>query len=328
MIAQLDKLFIKTSLKKTYTRLVSYFLFEGRPLTTKGRWINKFVFAFFKILKYIPNVKSIQKPVFILGTGRSGTTILGLTLGMHEDVGFLNEPKALWSHIYSGEDIIGSYQKEAGSYYLVESQVDAFIKKKANTLFGNYLRLSSSKRVVDKYPELIFRTPFVKEIFPDAKFLFLYRNGWDTCHSIKRWSERLGVDKHDETHDWWGLNGRKWNLLCDQVLINDPVLSKQKELISKYTNHVHMAAVEWILTMKQGLSLQCTDNLLAVKYEEYVSSEDYRNKILSFCSLEKDHNYARYCDEILKLPSIKEPIKLPVEIEYEFLRVMGELGYE
>ena len=117
MIAQLDNLFIRLSKKKTFTRIISYLFYEGRPLTTKGRWINPLVFFWYKIQKILPFSKKVSKPIFIIGTGRSGTTVLGLTLGIHEDVGFLNEPKALWSYLYPKDDIIGSYKKLPGEYF-------------------------------------------------------------------------------------------------------------------------------------------------------------------------------------------------------------------
>ena len=99
MVAQIDSNFIRLSWKKAYTRYLSYAFYEGRPLTTKGRWINPLIFFLYRVQQYSPFVRKVKQPIFILGTGRSGTTILGVTLAMHRAVGFLNEPKALWSHL-------------------------------------------------------------------------------------------------------------------------------------------------------------------------------------------------------------------------------------
>jgi hypothetical protein len=63
--------------------------------------------------------------------------------------------KALWSNLFSNEDLIGSYQKTVGNYFLNEKNVPLNLKKKAHSIFGHYLRFSLSNRVVDKYPELI-----------------------------------------------------------------------------------------------------------------------------------------------------------------------------
>lgn len=330
MVAQLDKTFVKLSKKKTLVRLISYFLYEGRPLTTKGRWFNRVVFFFYKIQQRFNFKADIDRPIFILGTGRSGSTMLGITLGMHDDVGFLNEPKALWSHVCDNEDVIGSYQAKPGKYYLNSEDANPGMKRKLSSIVGCYLKLTGRSRLVDKYPELIFRTPLVKTIFPDAKFLFLYRNGWDTCNSIQRWSERIGFEQSGEVHDWWGVNNRKWNLLCDQVLSRDPVLSQNFDEIKNYTDHVHMAAVEWILTMKQGLALQLDSgiDMVPVRYESYVAEESYRNEILSFCGLSSDADFSAYCQEELRSPRASQPVDLPIEIKEEFLRLMGELGYE
>jgi hypothetical protein len=328
MVAQIDKRFISKSLKKTYTRLLSYFLFEGRPLTTKGRWLNPLIFFSYNIQEKLSISNPVSKPIYILGTGRSGTTILGISLGIHNDVGFLNEPKALWSHLNECDDLIGSYHEEAGRYYLNETDTSDRLIERAHTLFGSYLRLSLSTRLVDKYPEHIFRVPFVKKIFPDAKFLFLFRNGWDTCHSIKNWSARSGrVDRQGGVDDWWGKNNRKWKLLCDQVVANDLELGVHITVIRAYENHIYRAAVEWIVTMKQGLALSSDPQVMHVKYESFVSSQSFRNKIMSFCDLGVDQNFEDYCNEVLRLPSISDPIRLPYEISGEFNRVMILLGY-
>jgi hypothetical protein len=171
MVAQVDSRYFKTRPTKLASRLVSYALFEGRPVTTRGQWINPLLFAHFALEKKLPQFRKVEQPVFILGTGRSGTTILGVVLSMHREVGFLNEPKAMWHAIYPEEDVIGSYSRGPARYRLEASDADEAAKHNAHRLFGAYLASIFSPRLVDKYPELIFRVPFVREIFPDAKSL-------------------------------------------------------------------------------------------------------------------------------------------------------------
>jgi len=329
MVAQIDSRFVRSSLKKAWSRYLSYALYEGRPLTTKGRWINPLVFFLYRLQAILPTGKSVVKPVFILGVGRSGTTILGVTLAMHRDVGFLNEPKALWSYLYEKEDVIGSYQEEPGFYRLDGSVTTERMKRKAHRIYGNYLRLAGASRVVDKYPELIFRTEFVRSLFPDARFLFLYRDGRDTCYSIRQWSQSFGSAKHGDTQDWWGQNDRKWHLLCDQIVAADSILGQHVDAIRQYDDHVYRAAVEWTVTMKEGLMLmaQKPDAILGVKYEDYVRDVETRRRVLKFCDLCSDERYERYCTAVLESPSHHPDISLPHEIDDEFMRVMGQLGY-
>ena len=58
MFAQLNSLYLKTRPYKVFSRLVSYGLFEGRPLTTRGRWINPLLFKLFNLQK--PDSKKIK----------------------------------------------------------------------------------------------------------------------------------------------------------------------------------------------------------------------------------------------------------------------------
>jgi len=94
MVAQLDKEYVELSKERALKRFLSYLFFEGRPHTTKGQWFNPVVFALLRLLAKLPGDKSLNKPVFITGLGRSGTTVLGLIMSVHKDLGYLNEPKA------------------------------------------------------------------------------------------------------------------------------------------------------------------------------------------------------------------------------------------
>ncbi len=242
MIAQIDANYIRTRPFKLWSRFISYGLFEGRPLTTRGRWINPLVFALFALEKRMPRLRTVKKPVFIIGTGRSGTTILGIILSMHRDVGFLNEPKALWHAINPDEDLVGSYSRGPARYRLGAEDVTSEMISVAHRIYGAYLFSTLSSRVVDKYPELVFRVPFVRSLFPDARFLFLVRNGWDTCHSIDLWSKRLGSQDGDEKQDWWGADNRKWKLLVEQVAADDPDFEKSLRVLE----HLNVILI-WLL---------------------------------------------------------------------------------
>ena len=331
MVAQVDSNYLRTRPLKLFSRLVSYLLFEGRPLTTRGQWINPLIFMHLAIEKRLPQLKKVKTPIFILGTGRSGTTILGIVLSMHKEIGFLNEPKALWHSVYPYEDLIGSYSRGKASYRLEVSDVSYKIKKSAARLFGAYLASTFSKRVVDKYPELIFRVPFVKGLFSDAKFLFLVRNGWDTCHSIEGWSDRLGEQKNGEIHNWWGVNNRKWNLLVEQIIPEHEDLAPFADQMLKWTNHVDMAAVEWIVTMREGMKLEkeFPNEVLRVNYEELCKSPKIvMQSIIEFCQLSNDDEiFFNYTESTLHSVKAKQPFKLAKEIEKPFYQTMKQLKY-
>jgi hypothetical protein len=331
MIAQLDPLYIRTRPNKAVSRLLTYALFEGRPLTTKGRWINPIVFSLFALEKRLPLLKRVKKPIFIVGTGRSGTTILGVVLSIHQDVGFLNEPKALWHAIYPNEDLIGSYSSDPARYRLCAEDVTDEISQSAHRLFGAYLTAVASKRVVDKYPELIFRASFVRAIFPDARFIFLVRNGWDTCQSIKGWSKRFGIQAEGEIHDWWGVNYRKWHLLVNQIVATHRDFKGITEEVRNFDYQTDMAALEWIVTMREGLRLmqEWPDSVHMLHYEELTSNPAKSlAKVLEFCELPIDKAVFDYACEILSPAPPHKNFDLHPAIRPLFEETMTALGYE
>lgn len=331
MIAQINPNYIKTRPMKALTRLISYVFFEGRPVTTKGRWINPLVFSILKVVsKNKHGYKSLEKPIFILGTGRSGTTILGIVLSMHRDVGYLNEPKAIWHLIYPREDIIGNYSRDDAKYRLTAEDATDEMRQCASQMFGAYLTTTRSKRLVDKYPELIFRVDFVRSLFPDARFIFLVRNGWDTCQSIAAWSKRLGVEINGEKHDWWGVNDRKWQLLVEQLVKTDPIFSEITDEIKGLEKHLDRATVEWIVTMQEGLRLiqASPDSIHLIRFEDLTAKPDETlAELCNFCELPADNTFSEYARQTLHPIPARKPFDLHPKIAPIFHEMMEKLRY-
>lgn len=328
MVAQLSRAYIATRPTRLWSRLVSYALFEGRPLTTRGRWINPFIFAHTKAAKALPKLRQVNAPVYILGTGRSGTTILGLVLSMHRDVGFLNEPKALWAALHDGEDLIGSYNRNAARYRLGPADASADLVTAAHKIFGAYLAASGTRKVVDKYPEMIFRVPFIKAIFPDARFLFLSRSGAATCASIDRWSDRLGTEEDGEVHDWWGADDRKWKLICAQLVPEHADLAEHQAELSSL-DHVGRAAVEWILSMREGMRLIADGetNVLHVPYEALCAEpQKWSETLQRFMRLERDEVFEQYAVRTLRDPQRTDQLELPRWLAPIFAQTERDLG--
>ncbi len=330
MIAQLDADYIQARPTKAITRLVSYALFEGRPVTTGGRWINSLVFGQFAVAKKIPQLKSVRRPLFIVGTGRSGTTILGTVLSLHRDVGFLNEPKALWHAIHSHEDVIGSYDRGPAAYRLGAPDADEAVVRRAHRVFGAYLATVGATRVLDKYPELVFRIPFVRSIFPDAQFLFVVRNGWDTVRSVAAWSERHGTTGDGEPRDWWGVDDRKWRLLVEQVATTHPALQGRREELLSLDRHVDRAALEWALAMSEGMVYEerCPDAVTRVHYEDLVSAPQKTvRRVFERCQLSEDNAPLAYARQTIRAASSREAVELDSRAAPFFHEKMEALGY-
>lgn len=326
MIAQLEPEFLRARPWKIWPRMIAYLLFEGRPLTTRGRWINPLVFASYRAIGMIPLPRPRQPPVFIMGVGRSGTTVLGSILALHRDVGYLNEPKAMWQAALGNDDLIGSYSKTKGQYRMTASDLSRSKMRQLHRFHRAFLALSGSKRVVDKYPELLFRDSLLDKAFPQASKIVIIRNGADICRSIEAWSSRNGTTQAD----WWGRNGQKWELLVDQLIRPDPHFAPLLPVLGQLTNQIDRAAVEWIASMRQAQDLQrnAAGDLHFIRYEDLVSDPAHHMQgILNFCGLSDDPVVIRYAKSTLRARSRYGAPNLHPVVQPLFEKAMADLGY-
>lgn len=331
MIAQIDRNYLNYGLGRTARRLASYALYEGRPLTTKGRFINPAVFMLLKTLAVLPGKPAVNRPVFITGLGRSGTTILGILLSLHRQVGYLNEPKALWHVIDPRQDINGNYASSGGRFRMDAMDATPAMSLRARRLFSRYLTLTGSSRVVDKYPELIFRVGYVRALFPDAKFIFVTRSGTDVVPSVVKWSERLGVKSGLRTDDWWGRNDIKWHYLRTQLILGDATYASVWPLATPDLDHTNRAALEWIVTMREGLAQEqrYPGAVLRVAYETLLDDPAGALERLQWqCGLEPDVRVTDYAKKRLYDNPAKGWPELHPAVDALLRDTMTSLGYK
>ena len=330
MVAQIGTGFARTRPMRAWARILAYALFEGRPLTTRGRWINPLVLGGHHLWRALPQFASVRAPIYILGVGRSGTTVLGTILAMHRDVGYLNEPKALWHCALQDDDLIGSYSPRPGRYRLDAGAAHPRARRQIAHSYGAFLRLTGSRRIADKYPELLFRTSLVQELFPDARLIVLVRNGLDTCQSIENWSARNGHTDLSGRSDWWGKNRRKWKALVEQVVAPDPYFAAALPAIRLLTRHVDMAAVEWIASMREARALmaQGRTNIHLLRYEDLAQHpRQTLGKLLAFCGLPHDETMLRFGENTLRPRAPYQAPRLHRAIRPLFNETMEMLGY-
>lgn len=330
MIAQVDRGYMRYGMGRLVRRLVSYAFFEGRPLTTRGRWFNPVIFLWLRMLSSLPGTCKVSQPIFITGLGRTGTTILGVLLSLHRNIGFLNEPKAIWHVVDPRHDVNGNYSSRGGVFRLAEADVTDKTRCTTHRLFSRYLRVVGATRLVDKYPELIFRVGYVKQVFPDAKVIFITRSGVDAVVSIVKWSQRLRTQGKEWVDDWWGRNDLKWAYLREQLLAHDPEYKSVRDLAGADLDHVNRSALEWIVTMREGLRCEekYRDFIIRVSYEELLQNpEDTLVRIQRRCNLEIDQDVLSYAKKTIHGNAAHSwPVLLP-QIDMLFTETMNRLGY-
>lgn len=330
MIGQLDKTYLNYSKRSIAHRLVSYFLFEGRPHTTKGQWINPIVKVFLRTLASIPGSPQPDRPIYITGLGRSGTTILGKILSLHSQVGFLNEPKMMWALADPKTDVCADYEQGRGRFALNADDVPVGAAAKVQRILSRYASLTGIKRPLDKYPEFIFRTEYLKQILPNAKIVFISRNGNDAVESVAHWSQNKGVDVGERVDDWWGRGDVKWQYLCDQIIKVDPAYAAIDSSQLESLDHLNRAALEWVITMRQGMAAVAAmpGEIYHIKYENLVDApEQEMTKLMEACELPLSEDVLSYSKEVLYVRPRKDKPQLEESISALFDETMTMLGY-
>ena len=119
--------------------------------------------------------------VFIVGSPRSGTSILGEILDRHDLISQWYEPYFVWDHYFRNHpDDVRS-----------EREATPRVAKQIRNDFFRYLKNSQAILVVDKSPRNSLKIPFIRKIFPEAQFIHLIRDGRDVTLSIhKEWLRR------------------------------------------------------------------------------------------------------------------------------------------
>lgn len=135
--------------------------------------------------------------VFIIGSPRSGTTVLGELLDKHEDISQWYEPYFIWDHYF--RDRIHDERSAADA--------TPKIRKQIYKNFIRYQKSSGSSVIVDKSPRNSLKIPFIRQIFPNARFIHLIRDGRDVTLSInKEWLRRKSIVQNAENKGGFDYN--------------------------------------------------------------------------------------------------------------------------
>lgn len=323
MVAQLDRRYVRYNPSVIWPRILSYALFEGRPLTTRGQWLNPLVLMGYHLWSRWPDGRAPHAPIILCGQGRSGTTLLGRALGLHPDVAFLNEPKALWHFAVGNDDVIGSFSDHPGKFSKSAREATVARRKRVHRIYRSIATITRRSRIAEKYPEQLFRGAFLNALFPDMRCVVLLRNPYQVAQSIARWSAN---NRAGQT-DWWGKNGRKWTLLCDHVLRKDPDLRKIHARLGSFTRQQDRAALEWLACARHAMRLatEHPSQVLIVSFEALCDQPVMSlRSIMTFCGLRQDDRVLAFAKNHIAAPKDYDPPEIDPEIRALIAKTLPE----
>lgn len=125
----------------------------------------------------------LKRPIILLGNFRSGTTMLQRILATHPDVVGLYEPVGMW--LYA--DPLRDHDE------FDESDATERVQKYVRGQFLKYQNEHGGRTIIEKTPHNILRIRYVREIFPDAHFLYIVRNPLAFVSSVElKWQRPAG----------------------------------------------------------------------------------------------------------------------------------------
>jgi hypothetical protein len=131
----------------------------------------------------------IEKPVFIVGCSRSGTTVVYKVLSRAKGLASLQkESHEFWNSLHPPEE------RNWDSHELGAGDVSERDRIEVSRYFFKHL---GSRRFVDKANQNCFRIPYLYELYPDAVFLYVKRDGRDNINSLIH-----GWGRPDEFGGW------------------------------------------------------------------------------------------------------------------------------
>jgi hypothetical protein len=153
--------------------------------------------------------------VFIVGSPRSGTTIFGELLDDHRQLSQWYEPYFVWDHFFR----MAPHDERSAD------DANQRVKKQIFRDFDRYRRNKRCETLIDKSPRNSLKIPFILEIFPDAKFIHLLRDGRDVTLSIsKEWQRRRNIVNdpgQDGQYNYFGAMAVLKKFLSRQPFMQD-----------------------------------------------------------------------------------------------------------
>jgi hypothetical protein len=224
--------------------------------------------------------------LFVVGCGRSGTTIFSHCLGQHRNVAELNEPLHIWFGTSTETDIISPFAGLVGGRCRLDRHdVSDKIKTRYRAMIDYHVKGRASI-VCDKLPLNTFRVDYIAELCPAAKFILLHRLPRAVARSIEQCMKRDG--------NWWGPNDCKWQAISRYAEEHSDLCHIVPSAIDDY----YRGLVEWRVGQKLALDdfakldpARC----MHVHYEDFIADPRRITKdCFEFAGAEPDETAADF----------------------------------
>ncbi|MDX2272694.1 MAG: sulfotransferase [Cyanobacteriota bacterium] len=252
----------------------------------------------------------IEKPIFIVGCHRSGTTILYETLAQHPDLAYFTNASSMLPSIpilvnqlmgvvgadsasverFVQDDLAISYSTPSegiriwehlapvgGDYCLDETYDNPAMDNYLKTTIQKHLYHWKKSRFLNKNPDNSVRIRYLNKLFPDAYFIHIIRDGRAVCHSLLKFRQAAAQFFGSEhRHATSGVKVKAWDHI-QTYWQTKPVVA------------IGLLWREIIETLERDQQAIDPHRYLQVRYEDVVGDPLISlQKMIEFCQLAWD----------------------------------------
>lgn len=219
------------------------------------------------------------QPIIIIGAPRSGTNMLRDVLCDFKGVGTwpCDEINYIWRH--------GNIRAETDEFSIemARPKVKNFIRKE----FDHFAKKEKLNFLIEKTCANSLRVPFVEQVIPEAKYIFIVRDGVDAVGSATiRWKAKLDIPyilkkvRYVPLTDlpFYGLRyigSRLYKLISKEQRLSfwGPQFNGLSEALEKHSLE-EVCALQWqrcVDLSGRAFENMPDDKVVRVKYEDFVS---------------------------------------------------------
>lgn len=221
----------------------------------------------------------MYESVVIIGAPRSGTNMLRDMLVELPGVGTwpCDEINYIWRH----ENL--RYPSDAFTPEIATPKVQAYIRGQ----FDKLANVRNLDTVIEKTCANSLRVGFVDKILPEAKYVFIVRDGMDAVGSaLQRWTASLDIPYILQKAKYVPLTDlpyyafrylfhRMYRLLSreNRLALWGPAMDNIDDLLERYTL-IEVCALQWQACVDQAehdFTRISPENIIKIKYEKFVS---------------------------------------------------------
>lgn len=127
--------------------------------------------------------KPLDRPIIVVGSPRSGTTLLGDLLEAHPALAYMQEPRLLWR-----------YGNDGKSDALRPDDARPEVCQHIRGKLARFVADSGRPRLLEKTPSNSLRLGFIDRVLPECRIVHIMRHGVQSVLSIRRfWEQYAGV---------------------------------------------------------------------------------------------------------------------------------------